>query len=85
MHGEGIPLRARFPYDADFPRVEIEESGENKATTPIFPVRATGRRLPPSWIERLWFVELLACMLSIACLRAIVGVLIRENGKPLDN
>ena len=34
--------------------------------------------------EKLWLWELLACFLSIACLAAIVGVLIYEDNQPLD-
>lgn len=34
--------------------------------------------------EKIWLWELLACLLSIACIVAIVGVLIYEDNQPLE-
>lgn len=90
-HDDTWPLRtAQQPADDATPLQSLRDHGHQRTIkdtqhNPKVPaVHVQQRRRPAPWIERLWFWELGACVLGIACLASIVGVLIYEDGKPLD-
>jgi hypothetical protein len=75
-----LPLRPRAPANRQKQEARQYELDTANNLRPI----SQANRKPAPWIERVWLWELSACIMGIACLVAIVGALIYEDGRRLD-
>lgn len=81
---DDIPLRMRSSISARALDEDTASLADIKnATTQVQQLHHTAR--PAPWLERVWLWEVSACILGIMSLGAIVGVLVYEDGRPLDN